>query len=58
MLGIGLPQSLLEVVELIDGAIGLILELIFEFCGPNDISNSATDQNDRHHPPDQSGKGG
>jgi len=58
VLGIGLPQSLLEVVELIDRAIGLIMELIFEFRGPDNISDRSTDQNDWNHPPDQSRKGG
>ena len=58
MLGIGLPQSLLEVVELVDRAISLIMELIFEFGRPYDISNGATDQDNRYYPPDERCKGG
>jgi len=58
VLGIGLPQSLLEVVELIYRAIGLIVEFVFKFGGPDDISDGATNQNNRNNPPDQSRKGG
>ena len=53
MLGIRVPESLLKEVEFVDRAIGLIIELIFEFCRPKDVSDGNTDQNHGNRPPNE-----
>ena len=58
MLGIGLPESLLKELKLIDRAIGFIVEFIFEFQRPERIADGNGDGNEGHYPPNQSGKGG
>jgi len=57
VLGIRPPQSLLEEGELIYRAISLVVVLIFEFCGPYDISNGNTYKNKWNDPPNERGEG-